>query len=101
MAPHSSTSSPQVIAQACKKKSYTMSTATNLLSLLNQLQLMENSLTNFMLETILKIQTLTETKVFLLLESSGGADSVRRFCGTSDLVESFENGRLNFRSTDV
>jgi len=78
-----------------------MSTATNLLSLLNQLQLMENSLTNFMLETILKIQTLTETKVFLLLESSGGADSVRRFCGTSDLVESFENGRLHFRSTDV
>ena len=79
-----------------------MSTATNLLSLLNQLQLMENSLTNFMLETILKIQSLTETKVFLLLESSGsGSDSVRRFCGTPDLVDSFENGRLRFKPTDV
>ena len=60
---------------------------------------MENSLTNFMLETILKIQTLTETKVFLLLESSG--DGARRFCGTSDLVHSFENGALHPRPSDV
>jgi len=78
-----------------------MSTATNLLSLLNQLQLMENSLTNFMLETILKIQSLTETKVFLLLESPGGSDGGRRYCGTRDLVELFENGRLASRTADL
>jgi len=76
-----------------------MSTATNLLSLLNQLQLMENSLTNFMLETILKIQTLTETKVFLLLENSG--DGARRFCGTSDLVQTFVNGQFHLRPSDI
>ena len=78
-----------------------MSTATNLLSLLNQLQLMENSLTNFMLETILKIQSLTETKVFLLLESPASGDGGRRYCGTPDLVDSFERGQLASKTQDV
>ena len=78
-----------------------MSTATNLLSLLNQLQLMENSLTNFMLETILKLQSLTETKVFLLLESPGSSENGRRYCGTPDLVEAFEKGQLASMTRDV
>jgi len=78
-----------------------MSTATNLLSLLNQLQVMENSLTNFMLETILKIQSLTETRVFLLLETQGGNDVGRRYCGTRELVDIFEKGRLTLKADDV
>ena len=62
---------------------------------------MENSLTNFMLETILKIQSLTETKVFLLLESPGCSDGGRRYCGTRDLVELFESAQLASKTADV
>jgi len=69
----------------------------NLLPLLEQLQLMENSLTNFMFETILKLRSLTDSKVFLLLENS----ERRRYCGSPELVDVFEQRGLNGHSTDV
>ena len=69
----------------------------NLLPLLEQLQLMENSLTNFMFETILKLRSLTDSKVFLLLENS----ERRRYCGSPELVDVFEQRGLNGLSTDV
>ena len=58
--------------------------------LLNRLQDVEQSLANFMFETILKMETMTTTKVFLLLENPGGA----KYGGTSDLVARFEDGLL-------
>ena len=71
--------------------------AQNLLPLLEQLQLMENSLTNFMFETILKLRSLTDSKVFLLLENS----ERRRYCGSPELVDVFEHRGLNGHSNDV
>ena len=69
----------------------------NLLPLLDQLQLMENSLTNFMFETILKLQCLTDSKVFLLLETS----EKRRYCGSTELVDSFQQQGLTCDTADV
>ena len=71
--------------------------AQNLLPLLDQLQLMENSLINFMFETILKLKSLTDSKVFLLLENS----NKRRYCGSTELVDSFETRGLPSHATDV
>lgn len=75
-----------------------MSTA-NLLPLLNQLQLMEITLTNFMLETVLKLQSLTDMKVFLLIESP----QKRRYCGSKNLMDAFqsEKGLLCSGDTDI
>jgi len=53
---------------------------------MNQLLEMERSLNNFMLETVLKLQTLTQTKVFLLLESK----HYRRYGGSPEMVARFE-----------
>ena len=54
---------------------------------MKQLLEIERSLNNFMLETVLKLQTLTQTKVFLLLESK----HYRRYCGNPEMVLCFEN----------
>lgn len=73
--------------------------ATNLLPLLNQLQYMENTLTNLMLETILKLQSLTDVKVFLLIDSN----QKRRYCGSKELTDVFEGGEglICSRSADI
>jgi len=63
----------------------------NLLSLLNHLHLMENSLTNFMLETVIKLQSLTSEKVFLMLESP--QCQRRRYCGSKELIDAFEGDK--------
>ena len=65
-----------------------------LLPLLNQLQGVEETLTNLIIETVLKLQSLTETKVFLLLEASGGKK--RRFCGAPELIDSFKREELSY-----
>ena len=71
-----------------------------LLPLLNQLQGVEETLTNFIVETVLKLQSLTETKVFLLLDASGGKK--RRFCGAPELINSFKRQELSYAAqTDV
>ena len=49
---------------------------------------MEETLTNFMMETILKLQSLTEVKVFLLLEHP--KRQKRRYCGSKTLIDQFE-----------
>ena len=56
-------------------------------AVMKQLLEIERSLNNFMLETVLKLQTLTQTKVFLLLESK----HYRRYCGNPEMVLCFEN----------
>ena len=64
----------------------------NVHSLLSQLQEIEYALSNLMIETILKIQTLTETKVFLLLENSNTKS--RRYCGNKEMIENFEKSNF-------
>jgi len=69
----------------------------NLLPLLSQLQCMENTITNFMLETILKLQSLTDVKVFLLIDSG----QKRRYCGSKNLMDTFESKKGLFCSSDT
>ena len=64
----------------------------NVHSLLSQLQEIEYALSNLMIETILKIQTLTETKVFMLLENSNTKS--RRYCGNKEMIENFEKSNF-------
>ena len=67
----------------------------SLLPLLTQLQVMEDTITNFMIETILKLQSLTDVKVFLLLDYP--QRQKRRYCGSKETMEAFEDGTgLNF-----
>ena len=58
---------------------------------------MENTLTNFMLETILKLQSLTDVKVFLLIDCA----QKRRYCGSKNLMDAFQGEMGLFRSTDT
>jgi len=74
-----------------------MATADGLFTLLTQLQTMESSLVEFMLETILKLNTLTEAKVFFLVETSTRR---RRYCGNRELTDLYEKGCLRLQSTD-
>ena len=66
-------------------------------ALVTQLLELESSLTTLVLETVLKIQTLTETKMFLLLENP--ADKSRRYCGDNSLVKQFR--KSNFGRSGV
>lgn len=63
---------------------------------MNQLLEMERSLNNFMLETVLKLETLTQTKVFLLLESK----HYRRYGGSPELVACFEESNFLLNEKD-
>ena len=51
--------------------------ASNLIGLVNQLQQMENTFTGVLLEAALKLSALTETSVFVIVESG----ETRRFGG--------------------
>ena len=61
-------------------------------SLVAQLLELESSLTTLVLETVLKVQTLTETKMFLLLENP--EDKSRRYCGDNGLVKQFRKSNF-------
>ena len=72
--------------------------ATNLLPLLDQLQTMENTLSNFILETVLKLHSLTDMKVFFIVDSN----QQRRYCGSKELTDVFERqGLICSQSTDI
>ena len=76
-----------------------MSSTDNLMSLLNQLQMMESTVTDFMMETILRFQRLTDAKVFLLVERNG-IEPKRRYCGSQELLRHYGNGGLTQQSND-
>ena len=67
----------------------------NVNSLLQQMQDIEVSLSNLMMETVLKMQTLMSTKVFLVLEDP--TTKSRRYCGNKELISAYE--RSNFKAS--
>ena len=77
-----------------------MASTDSLWVLRNRLQSMEVALTDFMMESILRLQALTEAKVFLLIENSG-MDRKQRYCGSSELIEKYENGQLSPKPTEL
>ena len=76
-----------------------MSSTDNLMSLLNQLQTMESTITDFLMETVLRFLRLTDAKVFLLVER-GGLEPKRRYCGSPELLHFYENGGLCQQTDD-
>lgn len=67
-----------------------MSSVSNLFGLVNQLQSMEQSLTDLLMEIVAKLGNLTETNVFLLLETQEG----RKISGHSPLCQQYLRGAL-------
>lgn len=73
-----------------------MASANSLLGLVNQLQSMEHHFTSILLETILKLTSLTDAKVLVLVESQ----DCRRIAGASHLCRSFADGSLQPVASD-
>jgi len=67
-----------------------MASAHSLLGLVNQLQSMEQHFTSILLETILKLTSLTDAKVLVLVESP----DCRRIAGSEHLCRAFADGQL-------
>jgi len=63
---------------------------TNMLGLMNQLQGLESSFISVLMEAALKLGAITDTSVFLLIETSEG----RRISGKRHLCESYMRGAL-------
>jgi len=74
-----------------------MASAANLMGLVNQLQNMEQSLSNILIEHCLKLASLTDANVFLLVETAEG----RRYAGKRHLCESYSSGSLGPVGNDV
>lgn len=74
-----------------------MASAHNLLGVVNQLQSMENTLTAILIETALKLSSLTDTKVFVLVDSTEG----RRFAGAPQLCQSYASNSLSPIGNDI
>ena len=68
----------------------TMASAQSLMGLVSQLQNMETSFTAILMEAAMKMATLTDANVFLLVESQDG----RKFSGKRHLCEAYLNGTL-------
>ena len=53
------------------------------------LQTMENNLTDFIFHCALRLSTMTDSRVFVLMENPNDGMTGRRFCGNRELVEEF------------
>ena len=73
-----------------------MASANSLLGLVNQLQSMEHHFTSILFETILKLTSLTDAKLFILVESQ----DCRRIAGAEHLCRSFADGLLQPIASD-
>ena len=73
-----------------------MASANSLLGLVSQLQSMEHHFTSILVETILKLTSLTDAKVFVLVESQ----DCRRIAGSEHLCRSFADGLLQPIASD-
>ena len=75
-----------------------MDTAQSLIGLLTQLQTIENKFSLILMEAGLKLMSLTDAKIFFLLESDGQS---HYYGGKSELCEKVRTGRLFPGATDV
>jgi len=64
-------------------------------SFIHQFDFIEESLMDFVLETVLRLGALTETRLFLIVEGKNG----RQFCGHRDYVSAFKSGELQLDSS--
>ena len=74
-----------VLKKCCRRPSTVdMASAQSLLGLVNQLQTMESSFCDVLMEAALKLASLTDANVFVMVETAEG----RRFAGTSFISSS-------------
>jgi len=73
-----------------------MSSSQSLIGLVNQLQNMETSFTNILMEAALKLASLTDASLFLLVETPEG----RRYAGRPHLCTAYQEGTLNALAND-
>ena len=74
-----------------------MSSPQSLLGLVSQLQHIEQKLTDILLEAAMKMTSLTDSCVFILVETQDG----RKFTGNRRLCESYRNCQMFPKDTDV
>jgi hypothetical protein len=74
-----------------------MASSEGLLSLVNQLQNMETAMGLFLVETALKLSSLHDTKVFVMVDLPEG----RKVAGKLDMVQAFMDGQLLPSPNDV
>jgi len=65
-----------------------MASAQSLIGLVNQLQTMESTFSTIMMEAIMKLASLTDSNVFVMVETAEG----RRFCGKRHLCDQYLHG---------
>jgi len=68
----------------------------SLMGLMSQLQSMEHDFTRILMETALKLATMADASIFLLVESGEG----RRYAGKEHLCAAFQQGVLGVLPTD-
>ena len=69
----------------------------DLFTLLNQLQTVEKTFMNILMEAAMKLSSLTESNIFVLIETP----EERKFAGSAPLCQSFIDDGLSYRDGDV
>lgn len=69
----------------------------HLTAIIDQITRMENSLVNILLETAVKLSTLTDANIFVMVESAGG----RKWAGRKSLRDEYVRGMLKPSTKDV
>jgi len=69
----------------------------HLTAIIDQITRMENSLVNILLETAVKLSTLTDANIFVMVESAGG----RKWAGRKSLRDEYVRGLLKPSTKDI
>ena len=74
-----------------------MTSPQSLFGLVSHLQVMEQKLTDILLEAAMKVSSLTDSSLFILVETQEG----RKFSGDPRLCDAYRNARLLPTEADV
>ena len=74
-----------------------MSSPQSLLDLVTRLQHIEQNITDILLEAAMKMSSLTDSSVFILVETQEG----RKFSGVPHMCDAYRNSQLTPKDTDV
>jgi len=74
-----------------------MASSQSLLGLVNHLQNIELTFTSILLESAIKLSSLTDSNIFVLIETQEG----RRFCGSKHLSEAYIGNGLSSNHNDI
>ena len=78
-------------------KRYTMTSVKNVMAIASHLQFLESSLSNILIEAALKLTTLTDSSIFILIDGPNG----RKYAGTESLTDTFKKEGLVVENGDA